>query len=230
MAFLQEWVRGLVMLVLLASCLELLLPMNGMKRFVRMSMGLLVVLAVTRPIFGLLGQSVKVEPRLFESEADKALPTVGEIVAAGEQFRTKSRALAAAELQSRLAAEAEAVAKGVKGVQSVRAEVNVTPAGDDYRIAGVMLEIASGTAGAGMGMEPVRPVEPVRAEGGGPGGDLWAGRAETPAVSRGEAPLTEAERALADAVRQEVAARLGLGADAGLIQVRVDRKELPERR
>lgn len=48
------WVKGIIFVVLFASFLELLLPSNGMQRFVRVIMGLFILLAILNPIIGVL--------------------------------------------------------------------------------------------------------------------------------------------------------------------------------
>lgn len=48
------WVKGIVFVVLFASFLELLLPNNSMQRFVRVIMGLFILLSILQPIIGLI--------------------------------------------------------------------------------------------------------------------------------------------------------------------------------
>lgn len=50
MGFLQNWVRGLVTLMVLLSLAELLLPQDSLKPYVRMMLGLLVVVGLVRPL------------------------------------------------------------------------------------------------------------------------------------------------------------------------------------
>ena len=62
------WIREIVIVLLLAGTLEMLIPETGMKRFARVAVGFFVVLAVAKPILGLLGGGV-----LF----DKSLAGIG---------------------------------------------------------------------------------------------------------------------------------------------------------
>ncbi|MFZ5824045.1 MAG: stage III sporulation protein AF [Bacillota bacterium] len=215
---LKEWVRSLIMLVILASVLELLLPMNSMKKFVRMAMGLLIVLGVVRPVVGLLGQPVEVKTDLLVSEGT-TLPSMNQIMVEAGRFRERNQALLLQEAERRLTDEARAAAREVEGVADARVTLRIAPqgAGGESRVEGVTVVV---TPGSRYGQ--VRPVEPVRVA---PSGSEAPGTA--PAAGQEEEPM-EAEIALAEDVRREVAARLGLS-DGRLIQVLVDRPGQPRR-
>ncbi|KYZ77526.1 hypothetical protein AXX12_05315 [Anaerosporomusa subterranea] len=49
-----SWVMGIVFATLFASFLELLLPSSSMQKFVRVIMGLLIMLAILNPVIGFL--------------------------------------------------------------------------------------------------------------------------------------------------------------------------------
>lgn len=217
---LKDWVRGLIMLMILASVLELLLPMNSMKKFVRMAMGLLIVLAVVRPVVGLLGQPVAVKTDLLVS-GGTTLPSMNQIMVEASRFRERNQALLLQEAERRLTAEARAAARQVEGVADARVTLRLAPQGADgeSRVEGVTVVV---TPGSHYGQ--VRPVEPVRVA---PAPDGPDSPGTTPAAGQ-EEPPAEADLALAEAVRREVAARLGLS-DGRLIQVLVDRPGQPRR-
>jgi stage III sporulation protein AF len=206
--FLKEWVRGLVMLVILATCLEMMLPMTAMKKYVRMTMGLLVVLAVIQPVLGLMHQTVTVT-NLFPDDNGGNLPTIAQIMSQADQFREKNRTLALTEAQTRLSTEAVAAARSVKGVAGARADVQFDLQQGEYRLRSVTVTITPGE-GAGGGptaVRPVKPVQPVR-----PGTDaaVPAGQSQSARAPAG------AEQALAESVRHEVAARVGLTAQGAV--------------
>lgn len=207
MNFLKEWVRGLVMLVLLAGCLELVLPMNNMKKYVRLAMSLFVVLAVVKPIFGFLHQPVTVDTALLDGSAGtaKRLPSMAEIMAQADQFRAKNQGLALTEMELKMAAQSEEAARAVQGVAEAAAVVELTQTGSEVQVKSVTVTVRPGAPG---GVKPVTPVTPV-------GG---ATPAPQPHV------VTDAEKQLADAVRREVAARLGIKGDTVQVQV----GELPD--
>ncbi|WP_425061162.1 hypothetical protein SCACP_19410 [Sporomusa carbonis] len=48
------WVKGIIFVVLFASFLELLLPNNSMQRFVKVIMGLFIMLAILNPVISVI--------------------------------------------------------------------------------------------------------------------------------------------------------------------------------
>jgi stage III sporulation protein AF len=218
MDYLKEWVRGLVVLVLLASCLELFLPMGNMKKYVKMTMGLLIVLATLKPIFGLLGQPIaNVSLDFLDKGSGPSLPTLNQIMAEANRFREKNQALASEEVQSGLAAEAARAARSVKGVADARASIELQDAGSEVKIRRVTVTVTPGTPG---GVAPVQPVTPVSVT-------------EVPPDPAGRpvaAAPSDSERRLLDAVREEVATRLGLRPDPDVVRITVERSSDSQRR
>ena len=56
---LTSWVKGLMMLVLFAAFLELILPSSNMQKFVRLIIGLLIMLAILNPMIDFLTEDFK---------------------------------------------------------------------------------------------------------------------------------------------------------------------------
>lgn len=54
MSFLNEWIRHIVTLIIFASFIEMLMPHSNMKRFVKMIMGLVIILVIVSPLGNLL--------------------------------------------------------------------------------------------------------------------------------------------------------------------------------
>lgn len=204
MEWLKEWVRNLVMLVIVASALELLLPMSSMKKYVRLALGLMLLLAIVRPAFDLLGQEVVVDVTLFAAEESARLPGLGEIMARAGEFRERSGQLALEQARARLESEAQQAALTVPGVGSAAVRLRLEEADGQPEIRAITVSISF--AGQVGGVRPVDPVEPV-----GPRGpDRSAEQADSSAA---------AQTRLAAAVRAAVAQRLGLAADPDLIQI-----------
>lgn len=191
---LKEWVRGLVMLLLLAASLELLVPLGSMRKYVRMTMGLLVVMAVARPIAGWVSNPGPL-PELPAIPATQGLPSLEQVMADASRFRERSRQLAEGELSTLLEAQGRDAARGVPGVAEARVQVQVRVQGGRQEIAGVTVTLPA--VGSGQGVRPVRP------------------------VGSEEAALAPQELTgpLAEAVRSAVAERLGLTAVRERIRV-----------
>ncbi|KZE66378.1 hypothetical protein AWM68_08430 [Fictibacillus phosphorivorans] len=58
MAFLTEWVTNIIILVLLAGVIELLLPGNQFQSYIKMVVGLLILLAMLSPLFKLINSDL----------------------------------------------------------------------------------------------------------------------------------------------------------------------------
>lgn len=89
MEFIQGWVRGLVALVVLVGFVELMLPQDGFKPYVRMILGLLVVLALIRPIIYKLPEWQHMELTLAKPDYP-----VEDLMTLGENIRRRGAAAA----------------------------------------------------------------------------------------------------------------------------------------
>lgn len=58
MGFLSEWITNIIVLVLLAGVIELLLPGNQFQSYIKMVIGLLILLAMLSPLFKLLNSDM----------------------------------------------------------------------------------------------------------------------------------------------------------------------------
>lgn len=58
MDWLADWLKELILLVLVATFLDLLLPSNSMDRYVKLVMGLLIIMAILHPIFQLIDKEI----------------------------------------------------------------------------------------------------------------------------------------------------------------------------
>lgn len=58
MQFLTEWIGNIILLILLASVLELLLPNSSLQRYVKMVVGLLLLVMILNPLFSIFSKDV----------------------------------------------------------------------------------------------------------------------------------------------------------------------------
>jgi stage III sporulation protein AF len=58
LGFLTEWITNIIVLVLLAGVIELLLPGNQFQNYIKMVIGLLILLAMLSPLFKLLNSDM----------------------------------------------------------------------------------------------------------------------------------------------------------------------------
>lgn len=218
MEALRETVRQLVALVLVAGALEMMLPQGGMRGYVRVVMGLLVMLTVINPLlawrYGPVAVDLKAIPDLAEG---RPAPAVG---AAAARLRAAGTAAVARAFRERVARAAADLAREVPGVAAAAAQVNTGPVpavGAEPPVVSVRVYVQPGRVGAGAGetapaagaaAAPVTPVAPVDpADGGG----------AAQAAGAGPPPAGGAD--LVQAVRARVSAGLGLAAERVLVVI-----------
>ncbi|NPV26211.1 MAG: stage III sporulation protein AF [Firmicutes bacterium] len=125
MEVIRDLVREIAIIVLLASFLEMLLPNSNMKSFVKVVMGLFVIVTVLGPVGSLLKRPVAFEVnawRYHEQDFGQSWQT---IMTRAESFRRETQTTAVREYEKRLAQQVEAVARLVRGIDQVEARVNV---------------------------------------------------------------------------------------------------------
>ena len=111
-------IRDLVILAFISLLLELLLPRGNMAKYARLVMGLLVIMVITQPLLSLSGVDWEDIPAVvFHAEDDTAV-----ILAEGEEISAGWSEQALAEYEETVAAQVEAMALTVEGVEDAKAE------------------------------------------------------------------------------------------------------------
>ncbi|AEF94959.1 Sporulation stage III protein AF [Desulfotomaculum nigrificans CO-1-SRB] len=155
-------VQVLVVIIVLAVFLEMLLPNNQMHSYVKMVMGLMVVVLVLETAAGLIKQDFKLEvPVLSRTSAG-----VDKILADGQKLAGDQKQQALAEYRRGIEKQVLALAKLNHGLNVTGAQVKVSsdPADGDYgRLIGIVLEVtpdqAAGNEGDANSVRPVQQVE-----------------------------------------------------------------------
>jgi stage III sporulation protein AF len=66
--WLSDWLKQIVLLVLVATFIDLLLPNKSMERYVKLVMGLLIIMAMLSPIFTLLKKDLNLSSLAFSTK------------------------------------------------------------------------------------------------------------------------------------------------------------------
>ncbi|HLO04059.1 MAG TPA: stage III sporulation protein AF [Symbiobacteriaceae bacterium] len=151
MEWLKEWVRHLVTLVILAATLEMALPMGNMKRYVKLTMGLLILFAMISPWATLLRNPMPIEWHLFEP-AGGALPSLSQVMTAARDFGSKQEALARAGAEEEMANSLRQALLALPGLRDAQVAVKLGAKGE---VEAVDVVANPGSPGS------VRPVAPV---------------------------------------------------------------------
>ncbi|SET57518.1 stage III sporulation protein AF [Paenibacillus sp. NFR01] len=115
MTWLGDWLRELILVVLMAAFVEMLLPGKSMERYARLVLSLLVLLTMLNPVISLLKGDASKELGLALAEQEKS---AGGLAGAGgsslEKILADGRMLAAGVTEQSLQLAAEEVAGQMK--------------------------------------------------------------------------------------------------------------------
>ncbi|WP_427050242.1 stage III sporulation protein AF [Paenibacillus sp. TC-CSREp1] len=140
MGWLSSWLQDLIMIVLLATFVDMLLPNRSMERYVKLVLSLLILLTLLSPITKLLRSDPIGELKRAMSAMDA--PSDGQ--ATLEQILAKGRQMQANEQQQSLQWTAKELANVMKGqienttgakVQSVEVQLTMKKQSTDAEIA-----------------------------------------------------------------------------------------------
>lgn len=140
---LSGWVKQIMQVVIFAGIIELILPDSGIRRFVRVVIGLFIMLAVLQPIIDFLqsdhltvmasiGRYRSAEGRLSAGIPKDASHTVARelyVKAVNEQIRTLLEADAAVKLVSIDTVLDEEAARGAGSIKSMVVRVRIAADG-----------------------------------------------------------------------------------------------------
>ncbi len=160
----SEIVRTVIIIVLLASFIEMLLPGREMGGYVRLVMGLFIIIAILNPLVSWW----KGERINWEIEAWSFVPDRSETEAAiaqGMELERQNRELALAEYRKRLEKQVESMAKLLPEVESANADIVLERGEQQWGVLkSIELRIKASTENDGDGTKEstkplVRPVE-----------------------------------------------------------------------
>lgn len=165
---LSSWIRTIVVVILLLTFAQLLLPRGSFKNTVELVVGLVVVITIVAPFvntadiewelqnmnwtLGTEGgpRSTAAQTNAAASRAARGMPDLESILAKAQALRSAGEAVAQRSVTDRLETQIESLAMTVEGVRACEALVTL---GEDGEVHGVQLAIApaegeSGVAGA----------------------------------------------------------------------------------
>ncbi|MDA8233781.1 MAG: stage III sporulation protein AF [Clostridia bacterium] len=122
MDIIREMVRNIAIIVVLTSLLEMLLPVSNMQRFVRVVMGLFIIITLLNPVLALVDKEVafQVSGPMVGREGELA-----GILDKGKALSEESRSQAMAQYEEKLGQQVMAVAQMVPGINLNQVKVKV---------------------------------------------------------------------------------------------------------
>lgn len=181
MGLIRELVINLAILLILASLMEMLLPLGNLRNFVKMIMGLFLIVTIMNPILKLMDQ-----PIAFEITNPMLSSSTQGILEKGQQIQKASEQLALQNYEENLAQQVKAVAKLTPNLAVEKVQVSVDAANQKGQIKEIMLTVTPAEEQQKKAL--VEPVEiEIPAKG---GGDQEKAKAATAKVGK----ISEADK------------------------------------
>lgn len=160
MESIKALVQVLVIIIVMAVFIEMLLPSSSMHDYVKMVMGLLVIVVVLEAGANLVKQDFKFAlPALQQSSPGPPLET---IMGEGQRLAGKNKEQAMAEYQQGLEKQVLALARLQDGLNVTSAQIKTIgqPENPEFgRLTGVVLEISESSAADAQLVEKINQVE-----------------------------------------------------------------------
>lgn len=122
LAAVTDWVKNIILVVLFASFLELLLPSSSMQRFIRVILGLTIMLAILNPAMEIIQDKwIPEQVPALSSAAGNA----GRVLGAAENGARERDRMAVELYKKELARQVRAVVTAIDGVADARVAVTV---------------------------------------------------------------------------------------------------------
>lgn len=167
--WLSGWLRDIVMIILLATFIDLLIPNNALQRYVKVVVSLIILLTILSPVISFF----KADMNIFQAAEEAAgagsggLPPLQQLLADGagmkEAAERESLALVEEELAGMM--RTDLARKLGLNVDSVEVRLEAAADGETPEIGKVRVRLGAGGESAGSGssrpagIEAVRPVE-----------------------------------------------------------------------
>lgn len=190
-AWLSEWLKQIILVILLAAFVDLLMPNNGLQRYVRTVLGLFILLTLLSPIFNLFQKSL--DPRKLMASVEElpalvrgstvsgsanttVMKPLDTVLQEANKLKTVNEQQTIQLLETRLASELKISLETISQVKvknvsvTIQSDNNGKPRIEKmqailYNIdgaAGAGNDEATRSDGRGRTIEPVTPVKPVQ--------------------------------------------------------------------
>lgn len=187
-------VRNIAIVILLAAFLEMLLPNNSMQRFVRLVMGLFVLMAVLSPVANLLHMPLTFEIPAWSTASDSGNDQeLAQVFKQGELLKQQNEQSALDQYKQAIEREVKALALTVQGVNNAVVGVDIKNNG----------EISQLTVDAGQLDSTIPAVQPIDIQG------------QAPAENR---TLTTDEQRIGRELKSRLSALLGIKEEKILVR------------
>jgi stage III sporulation protein AF len=117
--FFKNWVMQIVNIAILAVILEVLIPSSSLKKYAKVSIGLVIIVVILNPILSFLRESPSLEAQIFKNDY---LLRNSSIDALSEKAKENTKYLIAKEYKARLSKEIKEKLKSVYDLEEIEVE------------------------------------------------------------------------------------------------------------
>lgn len=177
MQWLNDWIREIVFIILLAAFLDLILPNSSLERYVKVVVSLIILLVILSPIISFLQADWQMD-HLFDAQAQyehaPAMRDLNSVLAEGEELRryqeSQSVQLVKQQMEHMVRDLIEQKYPGIIYQMNISfiEKKDEPPQFDHLRLVldasklTDRTDAASNEGSSGEWMEAVRPIEPIR--------------------------------------------------------------------
>ncbi|MDD4170635.1 MAG: stage III sporulation protein AF [Syntrophomonas sp.] len=145
-----EIVKSLLVIIIVSSFLEIMLPDGNIKPFVRFAVGLFILIAILNPALAYMFNNNNFQISVWDDRIDER--TSREIASGGQKIKEQINGSSNAVMKEKLEGQMAAVAILVPGVDDVTTQLTV---GEDGTLQKVQLTVRSTGNKDGAEVEPV---------------------------------------------------------------------------
>ncbi len=204
LAELRSWIAGLITLIFFATILEMLLPTSAMRRFVRLVISLVLIMALMKPVFKVMELTFAPERVLWGLQQSMVND---QVVTAPGSASVRFDELVVTTARDRVRQQVEQSALQIDGVKEAAAKVTFAQDTDLIKLKEIEVSIVPGEKSA---VSVVRPVE-VQVQ----------NKQPSAAATKNSTEWSAKESSLANEVQNTIASVFGV--EAKLVRVLISR-------
>lgn len=162
--WLSSWLKQIILLVLIATFLDLLLPNNAMDRYVKLVMGLLIIMAILSPLLQLIHSDLDLWSLALSDkyENEKEMDTIGQIKEKSTELKKSQEAFVQREVENSLRQTVTQEVNQQFPVEVIQTDVQIQDAKEkSVKIKKVSMIARMKPSVSQDAMHEMKPVEPV---------------------------------------------------------------------
>jgi stage III sporulation protein AF len=132
MNVMSEIVKNLLVIIIMSSFLEIMLPDGNIKPFVRFAIGLFVLIAILSPVLSLLYDNKNFHISVWDDRVSEHVPQ--QIETSGQELQQQIVGKSKQLMKEKLEGQISAIAILVPGVDNVQAQVTVGADGSPQKL------------------------------------------------------------------------------------------------